>query len=136
MNVEGFIGDLQRWARNKTDIRAIALVGSHARGQARPDSDIDIVMLCLEPSRYLEQTDWTSEFGEITSVSMEDWGKVQSVRVHYRKGLEVEFGLTSTHWAQIPADEGTIKVVKRGVVILLDRDEALTRVTGQVRQSA
>ena len=31
------------WAKAQPKIRAVALVGSHARGTARPDSDIDVM---------------------------------------------------------------------------------------------
>ena len=35
------------WAKVYQDIRRVALVGSHARGTARLDSDIDLVVLAL-----------------------------------------------------------------------------------------
>jgi hypothetical protein len=33
-----------RWASERADIRALALVGSHASNRARPDSDINLVL--------------------------------------------------------------------------------------------
>lgn len=36
-----------------TGVRAVCLVGSMARGDARPDSDIDLVVLCERPVREL-----------------------------------------------------------------------------------
>jgi predicted nucleotidyltransferase len=36
---------LRLWASQKDDVRALLLVGSFARGEARPESDVDIVLL-------------------------------------------------------------------------------------------
>ncbi|MEW6683035.1 MAG: nucleotidyltransferase domain-containing protein [Nitrospirota bacterium] len=38
-------------ARDDANVLAVALYGSHARGDARPDSDIDVCLM-LEPARY------------------------------------------------------------------------------------
>jgi len=125
MNVATFIDDVTRWAQSQNDIAALALVGSHARGDARPDSDIDLVILCLEPERFLTDTTWVSRFGAVVHTSREDWGTVQSVRVRYRGGLEVEFGITTTDWGALPADLGTVEVLRNGASVLLDREGSL-----------
>jgi len=52
-----------RWASRRSDIRGLALVGSHASNRARPDSDLDLLLLATEPKRYLEDTSWVSAFG-------------------------------------------------------------------------
>jgi predicted nucleotidyltransferase len=115
------------WAENHLDIVSLALVGSHARGNARLDSDVDLVLQCAKPARYLGDLTWISEFGVAQEVSVEDYGLVQSVRVFYADGPEVEYGITSSEWVTLPLDEGTIAVLRDGVVVLLDRDGALTR---------
>ena len=61
--------------------------------------------------------------------SNEDWGLVQSRRVHYADGPEVEFGLTTTKWAALPLDPGTRQVVADGFEILYDPDGLLQRCT-------
>ena len=43
------------------EIRAVALVGSHARGTARMDSDIDLVLLATEADRIQGDTTWVTE---------------------------------------------------------------------------
>lgn len=122
------------WAENQVDIVSVALVGSHARGTARSDSDVDLVIQCQRPARYLKDVTWISEFGVVQSVSIEDWGVVQSVRVLYADGPEVEYGVTSSEWVTFPLDEGTITVLRDGVLILLDRDGSLTRAVEWVRE--
>jgi hypothetical protein len=89
---------------------------------------VDLVLVCAEPVRYLSNTEWLSSFGEVSEFSFEDWGQVQSVRVFYRSGPEVEFGITGAVWLAIPPDPGTAKVLRNGNSILLDRDGQLERV--------
>ena len=87
------IDDVSEWAALRDDVLGLAVVGSYARGAAQPDSDIDFVLVSADPALYLNDTEWVSAFGEVASLSFEDWGKVQSVRVFYRNGPEVEFGI-------------------------------------------
>ncbi|HEU5369760.1 MAG TPA: nucleotidyltransferase domain-containing protein, partial [Ktedonobacterales bacterium] len=47
-----------RWAALREEIVALALVGSYARGAARPDSDVDLVVLTTDPDSFRQQTDW------------------------------------------------------------------------------
>ena len=122
------------WAENHVDIVSVALIGSHARGNARLDSDVDLVLQCARPARYLADLTWISEFGVAQDVFVEDYGLVQSVRVFYADGPEVEYGITSSEWVTLPLDEGTLKVLRDGVLVLLDRDGALTRAVEWVRE--
>jgi hypothetical protein len=52
---------------------------------------------------------------------------VQSLRVFYRNGLEVEFGLTDPAWAALPLDEGTRQVIAGGMRVLFERGHNLSR---------
>jgi uncharacterized protein len=109
------------WASARADIAAIALVGSHARGAARPDSDVDLVLLFDDPQPYLEHPNWVGRFADAETITQEDYGPVQSLRVVYGNGLEVEFGLTSLDWAALDRLElGTSQVVADGMRILFD----------------
>jgi hypothetical protein len=123
------------WAVDQASIVSLALVGSRARGNARADSDVDFVIQCTRPARYVEEQTWISEFGVAQSVSIEDWGIVQSLRVFYEDGPEVEYGITSPEWVTFPLDEGTITVLRDGVVVLLDRDGRLARAVEWVRNA-
>ena len=119
--IDVFISSLERWSAGEPGIQAIALVGSHARGAARADSDIDIIIICSDPSHYLDSTNWLSAFGEIRSAEREDWGLVQSWRVFYLDGTEVEFGITSEQWcSEAEISSGTGRVIGDGVKIVFD----------------
>ena len=135
LSAASLIDSVRRWAEVREDVQTLAVVGSHARGDARPDSDVDLVVVCSDPSRYLSDTAWAWAFGDVGELSFEDWGEVQSVRVFYRNGPEVEFGITGIEWTAIPPDRGTAEVVGNGCAILLDRDGRLSRLLRMVRGS-
>jgi hypothetical protein len=108
------------------DPKAIALVGSHARGAARETSDVDLILLTENPQAYFEDVDWIRRFGEPIRWQSEDWGKIRSLRVWYKSGLEVEFGVGDLDWASPPVDEGTRRVILDGVKVLHDQDGFLS----------
>jgi aminoglycoside 6-adenylyltransferase len=120
MTPRALIDSVTQWASGRPDVLGLALVGSHARGAATEGSDIDFTLVCDDPARYLAGTEWVAAFGEPARVSFEDWGKVQSVRVLYREGTEVEFGIAAIDWASIPPDAGTAAVLRAGCKVLLD----------------
>ncbi len=113
------------WAEMETSIVGVALVGSHARDAARPDSDVDLVVLVRNPQKFLADTAWLEQFGSVVSCETEDWGRVTSLRVFYGEGLEVEFGLTIPDWAELPVDVGTRRVVSDGMRVLYDPEGIL-----------
>jgi predicted nucleotidyltransferase len=124
VTVESFLDEITSWATTRTDIVGIALVGSRARGNSRPDSDVDLVVLCASPARLLGEN-WPSRFGEIESSALEDYGALQSLRIFYRRGLEVELGVAGRAWARIPLDPGTKAILADGVHVLHDPEELL-----------
>jgi predicted nucleotidyltransferase len=130
-----FLDRVSDWAAHQPTIAAVALVGSHARGEARPDSDIDVVLLCEEPHAFLAHTSWIHYFGEVERCHTEEWGVVTSLRVYYTEGLEVEFGMTTLAWAAFPVDSGTRHVVAQGMRILWDREGLLARLQEAVSAS-
>jgi predicted nucleotidyltransferase len=114
-----FLKNVSYWAETQPNIHEVFLVGSQARGEAKADSDVDLVILCKDPKPYLENLEWIGEFGKLKRKTVEDWGRVTSVRVWYKSGLEVEFGFTDLDWAKEPLDEGTKRVLREASYQLL-----------------
>jgi predicted nucleotidyltransferase len=122
-----FLRTFTQWAEAQPDIFAAALVGSHARGQGRPDSDIDIILLVGNPQKFIADGGWPELFGAVARRQVEDYGRVISIRVWYGDGREVEYGITTPDWTAPPLDEGARKVIRDGMRILFERGEALSR---------
>ncbi len=122
-----FLRDFTDWAGERSDILGVALVGSRARGEAREDSDLDLVVVSSHAAEYLADLSWTSSFGEVERDAVEQYGKLTSVRVWYRDGLEIEFGITDEDWVDLPLDPDTQAVVSDGLVVLLERGDLLSR---------
>jgi predicted nucleotidyltransferase len=121
---EDLIRDVTSWSLGRRDIRALVLVGSHARGVAGPESDIDLVILSEQPTRLVTDSAWTRTFGTVIREAREDWGRLISLRVWYVGGPEVEFGITDVQWAHRD-DETTLAVLRGGARVLFDRDGLL-----------
>lgn len=116
-----FLDRFEVWALKQPDILGVAIVGSFARGQARNDSDLDLIVITAEPKGYLLRTDWVDNFGKVNEIRQEDFGLVQVVRVFYEGGLEVEFGITTAQWLTVPMDAGTERVLKDGYKVCIDK---------------
>ena len=120
MSIESFVEDLRHWAQGEDNILAIGLCGSHARAAARPDSDIDLVIICRDPSLLLAAWNWAHHFGEVISIQKENYGLVQSLRAFYKNGREVEFGIAGVEWCDPPIDIQTARVIADGILPLHD----------------
>lgn len=125
-HIHGFLHDFVGWASDQSDVQAIALVGSYARGAARDDSDIDLVILTDQPQKYLDDIKWTERFGSVEKYQTEDYGKLISIRVWYQNGPEVEYGITTPDWAATPLDAGTREVILGGMIALFERGSLLS----------
>ena len=121
-----WVQKFQDWAPTQSDLIAIALVGSCARGTDSLESDIDLVLITRDPQHYLRSIAWAARFGDITSETIEDYGKMTSWRVFYRDGVEVEFGITVISWISMPLDAGTRLVLKDGIKILFEKNGELS----------
>lgn len=126
LDINQFLTKFTEWAKDQEGILAVALVGSHARGVARTDSDVDLVIIIDKPEIYLNSDQWIKTFGEVKELKKEDYKLVQARRVFYESGLEVEYGITTPEWAKTdPVDEGTRRVVTDGAKILCDKNGLL-----------
>ena len=125
VEVEDVIERVTRWAAHRDDVLGLLLVGSYARDAARPDSDIDLVLLTKEVARYADNT-WADELnlGELTRI--QSWGAITERRFLTDTGLEVEINIGSPDWASVdPVDPGTHRVVTDGARTLHDPEGAL-----------
>jgi predicted nucleotidyltransferase len=130
------------WFQERAGVAAIALVGSHARGAARPDSDIDLVILVDDPQAYRNEQGWLSTLvvgvlNDLVVTSQdEDYGPLWSRRVFLASGHEVEFGFARPAWAATePLDSGTAQVVRDGCRALYDPRGLIMRLIAVVNQA-
>ena len=100
--VEAFLSRVVEWASGRVDVRAVALVGSVARGYAGPDSDIDVVLLVDSPARYVEHEDWIGELGGVRMLRTQVWGDITERRFALDDGTEVDCGIGTVEWAGLP----------------------------------
>jgi len=112
---------LARWAEADSRVVAAALVGSHARGEARPDSDVDVVLLSPTPDAFFEDTTWLTQLGVVAQQQEERWGRVRTLRVWLDDGTELELNFAPADWARAPLDPATRRVIDGGLRVLFDR---------------
>jgi predicted nucleotidyltransferase len=108
------------WASTQDHVRAVVLVGSFARGNAGADSDVDLVLIVREPRSLIDDHRWCGAMGRVERIYGERWGAVDSVRVWYAGGVEVEYAIATPEWVRSPLDEGTARVLRVGYRVLLD----------------
>jgi predicted nucleotidyltransferase len=124
--VDEVVRRVAEWARDRDDVRALALVGSRARGDARADSDVDLVLLTPAPGAVGDG--WLAALPRAELVRSGDWGAIAERRARLPSGLEVEVGIGEPSWAATdPVDPGTRRVVADGLRIVHDPDGLLAR---------
>jgi uncharacterized protein len=124
--VERLLERAVAWARERPDVRGLALVGSWARGSARSDSDVDLVVLTSHRDCYLATDEWTTALGADRVLRTQAWGPLTERRLLLEGGLEVEVGIADPAWAATdPVDPGTRRVVTDGLRVLHDPDGRL-----------
>jgi predicted nucleotidyltransferase len=132
--VDGVVQAARRMALSEPGVRAVALVGSCARGTPRPDSDIDLVVLTTDHEDMCAREDWFDHFGPVELVRRRQFGDVAERRLRRSDGVEIEVGLAPVTWAGTdPVDTGTARVVGDGFSIVLDADGALAGLAAAVR---
>ena len=124
-----------RWAESRADVFGLALVGSHACGAAREQSDLDLLLLVSDPVSFradivwLHEIQWQSLRVEVAAWRDVTYGAVWSRHVALSDGSEVEFSFAAPSWANTsPVDPGTRRVINDGWRILVDRNGLLLSV--------
>jgi hypothetical protein len=125
--VGSVLAEITRWAAERGDLCAVALVGSWARGAARDDSDVDLVLLTADPlwfrqnDGWLNEIDWHSIGSTIATWRDADYGHIWSRHLQLADSTEIEFGFGPLVWASVdPVDAGTFQVISDGCRILYD----------------
>jgi predicted nucleotidyltransferase len=120
------------WAIRREDIRAMAMVGSWARGNPGPASDLDLLLLSDLAYDYRRRSTWLNEIDfqnagfRLRSSESAIYGVVWSRHVHLMPSAEVELTFANCSWAITdPVDSGTRAVVKDAFQIIVDRDGIL-----------
>lgn len=116
-----FFDKLKEYAGNTPDIESAIIVGSYARGTNKEDSDLDVIIITSDKQEMIGNQDFVREFGEVYKKQMEYYGACTSVRVWYKDGREVEFGIVEPSWISKPLDAGTYKVLCDGYKVLIDK---------------
>jgi predicted nucleotidyltransferase len=123
--VQQILDRVTRWATARRDTMGLLLVGSYARRAARPDSDIDLVLLTADEAQYADNS-WAHELALGSLTRVQHWGAVTERRFRTRSGLEVEINIGSPGWAGTnPVDPGTRRVVTDGATVLHDPNRVL-----------
>jgi uncharacterized protein len=129
-NVQTLIAD---WVNRSGDLRALALCGSWARGEARPDSDIDLLVLAHDPSEPFQAHMLASipfdQAGFVQeAVRWVRYGAVRSAHVSLCSAVQLELSFADVAWAKIsPVDPGTRNVIGNGFAVLIDKDGLLAK---------
>jgi aminoglycoside 6-adenylyltransferase len=113
------------WARGTADVRAVVLVGSHARTDTPADrwSDLDLLLFVDDPGRYAADDAWIARFGEpvLTFLEPTALGDRVERRVLYDDGVEVDFPLLEAAAApELVVAPGAGAILSRGYRVLHD----------------
>jgi len=148
--IKATLKQVTNWAEKCSEILALALVGSYARGEAKQDSDIDLMVIASDTKifrdnyHWMHHIDWESINFQIKNWTDAQYGVVWSRHIYLNNYLsnsrndftnklkvELSFGLPT--WASVnPVDFGTYNVVSRGCKILYDPQGILTNLMSKI----
>ena len=111
-------------------------MGSHARGTASDDSDIDLVILTARPSDYTTREDWVDDWGLGHLVDTRSWGAITERRLRHPSGRDIDVGIGEPTWAsERPINAGTLRVVRDGLRPLYDPQSLLKQLLSDATPS-
>lgn len=122
-DMDHFINALGDYSIGASHVESVLIVGSYARGTNQENSDIDVVIITSDKAGMLANPAFTEQFGEIMKRQTEYYGACTSIRVWYRDGKEVEFGIVEPSWIATPLDRGTYRVLSDGFQIITDKNQ-------------
>jgi hypothetical protein len=112
------------------------LVGSFARGRVGMASDVDLVILTPHFAQLAENPSWFLQLRPDSQlIRAVAWGRLLERRYRMRSGLQVEVGLASPAWAELPPDPGTRRVLTDGHTVLFGARGLLSRAGAALNSS-
>lgn len=130
-----------RWAREREDVHALALVGSRARTDDPADewSDHDFVVVVDDPLPYFADADWLAALGRVlvTFVDVAAAAGLPERRVLFADGADVDFTFVPS--AAVPllrTSHEVAAVVGRGLRVLVDEDGLLAELPTEAPAAA
>jgi len=117
-----------KWVNARADLRGLAVCGSWARGNPRPDSDLDLIVLSSEPGLVadlatLGEIDFAAAGFRVTSVRHSIYGAAWSWHVQLYPSAELELTIAALSWAVAdPIDDGTRAVVMDALRPVVDKE--------------
>jgi predicted nucleotidyltransferase len=126
------IAVIQWLVTGRDDLRGMAVCGSWARGNPRPDSDLDLLIIAQGPELLRRRRKWIRELkfsdagfryiGHKTA----KYGAVWSAHIELEPEAKLELTFAKESWASVnPIDQDTRDVATEKV--LIDKDGALQR---------
>lgn len=103
------------------------MVGSYARHEQRPGSDLDLVVVTSDRQNLLQHADYTARFGKVKQTQTEYYGANISIRASYEDNSELEIGLVTPDWLSQPLDDGTKRVLQDGYLVLYDQHNSFKK---------
>jgi aminoglycoside 6-adenylyltransferase len=124
-DTEALLAAVTDWGRERSDVRAVLVVGSQARTDTPADqwSDVDLVLVVDDPTPYLASAEWLGAFGRplLSVVEPTAVGPFTERRVLLETGLEVDFALLPVAAARRMAEDPEgMAVLRRGFRVLVD----------------
>src|SRR5262249_48883396 len=127
------------WVNARNDLCGLAVCGSWARGNPRPDSDLDLIVLAREPSALataapLAAIDFAAAGFQVSSIQQETYGAVCSWHLHLFPAADLELTIAGPAWAAIaPVDDGTRAVLRDAFRVVVDKARLLQDLIAAVR---
>jgi predicted nucleotidyltransferase len=137
MNVaeaERLIALIDALVRSRDEFRALAVCGSWARDNPRPDSDLDALIIAQHADSLRCDQMWIQElkFSDVgfryVGHKTVKYGVVCSAHIELEPKAELELTVAPDNWASVHSiDPGTRLIVMDAFKVLIDKDGTLER---------
>lgn len=132
---------IANWVQTQPTIKALGLAGSWAAERARPDSDLDLLILANNRQKYRENQVWLSDLllpepFRVVSHRSADYGSVWSCHALLQPDAQLELSFAGLEWALTdPIDVGTRLVVSNGFRVIVDKERRLQQLVAAFKDS-